>query len=379
MDRIELRAWLRLLGTPGLGRRSARKLLSALGPPTDVLDAGPPAWQQHVGAAQVAALEQPPEHLESQVDQALRWLEAPGSPRAIIALGDRHYPATLLDNPDPPLMLFVQGQAQWLDQRAVAIVGSRNATERGLELAKAWARQLSDAGWVVVSGLARGIDAQAHRGALQGPTGTIAVMGSGPDQIYPSSHRSLASQIAAHGLLMSEYPPGVAALPSHFPQRNRIITGLCRGTVVIEAQLQSGSLISARLALESNREVMAVPGPIDSPNTKGCHALIKQGAALVESVDDIRLVLGDTPEPVARVAGRPEPGSTATPVTSHPIDRSDLSPLELAIGGDLLLIDELARRTGLNAAQLQIQLLELELAGRVQRLPGSRYQLLKSP
>lgn len=372
MDRSELSAWLRLVMTPGLGRRSARQLMVRLGSPQQALEAGPALWRDVLRPAQAAALEKVPADLPQRVDDVLAWLHTDASQRAVIPLGDARYPGALLDSPDPPLVLFAQGQLGWLGQRAVALVGSRNASDAGLEIAYQWAQALSHAGWAVVSGLARGIDAQAHRGALLGTSGTIAVMGSGPDVIYPSGHRQLAQQIAAQGLLLSEYPPGTGALPSHFPQRNRIITGLCQGTVVIEAQLQSGSLISARLALESNREVMAVPGSIHNPNSQGCHALIKQGAALVESVDDIRAILGDR-----LPAGVLPPTHAANPPAQTPND-SPHAALEQALGNETLLMDELAARTGLSAAELQTQLLELELTGRVRRHPGQRFERTNS-
>ncbi len=207
--------------------------------------------------------------------------------RQIVTLGDAALPAGAAQTADPPLLLYAQGRCELLHARAVAIVGSRNPTPQGIDNARAFAGHLSQAGLTIVSGLALGIDGAAHEGALDGPGSTIAVVGTGLDRVYPTRHRELAHRIASEGLMVSEFPLGTPPLPPNFPLRNRIIAGLTRGTLVVEAALQSGSLITARLALEAGREVFAIPGSIHSPQSRGCHALIKQGAKLVDGAEDV--------------------------------------------------------------------------------------------
>ena len=283
----DFRAWFRLLETPGVGRGSARALLAACGSPDAVFAARPETLRQIVGADLCTALGQVPPQFDERLAAAQLW-RAGSIDRHVIALGDPLYPPLLLATADPPLLLYVQGDPAWLAKPAIAIVGSRSATAQGLDSARAFGRALGEQGWVVVSGLAQGIDGAAHEGALQAPgAGTVAVVGTGLDRVYPPAHRDLARRIAAQGALVSEFAPGVQALPEHFPLRNRIIAGLCQGTLVVEAALRSGSLITARMALEAGREVFAVPGSIHAPQSRGCHALIKQGAKLVETASDI--------------------------------------------------------------------------------------------
>lgn len=360
IDRDELAAWLRLLETPGVGRESARRLLAAFGSPVAVLTAT--AAQRRAAAPGPAgsALDTAPAGLDALVERTWTWLHADdASPRHILCLGDPAYPSALLESADPPLLLYLRGRIALLQGPAIAIVGSRNPTAQGLDNARAFARSLSEHGWVVASGLALGIDAAAHEGALDGPSGTLAVVGTGLDDTYPRRHQKLAQRIADKGLLVSEYSLGTPPLPANFPVRNRIIAGLSRGTLVVEAALQSGSLITARMAVESGRDVFAVPGSIHSPQSRGCHHLIKQGAQLVETAADLLDELGVfAPAPRAPAARAEAPG-----------DR-----LLDAMGYDPIGLDALSDRTGLAAHELSVKLLELELDGRVARLPGQLFQ-----
>lgn len=358
----ERAAWLRLLLTPGVGRATARQLLAHFGSPEAVWAADLPAWRACVGPAQAAALDSTPPGWPADVERLEQWLGA-GTNRHMISLGDDRYPAVLLETPDPPLVLFVQGQADVLQgTTALAVVGSRNPTPSGAENARHFARALAEAGVTVVSGLALGIDGEAHAGALDGGGPTIAFVGTGLDRVYPARHRDLAHRIVAQGALVSEFPLGTPPLAHHFPQRNRLIAGLTQGTLVVEAALASGSLITARLATEMGREVFAIPGSIHSPQSRGCHALIRQGAQLVESVDDILQELQ-----WAATTGSPAPVAADTP----PDD-----PLLQAMGHDPVGLDALQDRTGLDTARLMARLLELELQGCVGRLPGGRVQRL---
>ena len=360
MLRPELAAWLRLLLTPGVGLESARKLLAAFGLPEAVFAQSASAWQTVVGTRAARALETPPEDLEPQLDRLLAWL-AEGTDRHVVTLDDPLYPPELLQMADPPLMLYVLGDVQALHHpRRLAIVGSRNPTPQGEANARQFAQALGQADVCVVSGLALGVDGAAHDGALLGGAPTVAVVGTGLDRVYPKRHLELAHRIAAHGAIVSEYALGTPPLPENFPQRNRIIAGLSQGTLVVEAAVKSGSLITARLAAEQGREVFAIPGSIHAPQSRGCHALIRQGAKLVESaqdiLEDLRLA---TP---AAESGSPQPVS----------DRED--SLLQALGHDPVSLDALQARTGLDTAHLQARLLELELSGEVARLPGGLLQ-----
>jgi DNA processing protein len=304
IERDELAAWLRLIETPQVGRETARRLLARFGSPQAVLDARPAAWREVAGSAVAANLAEPPATLTALIESTAAWL-AQGERRAVVTLADAHYPSSWLETPDPPLLVYVQGRPELLARAAVAIVGSRNPTPQGRENASAFARSLSQAGLCIVSGLALGVDGAAHEGALEGAGSTIAVVGTGLDRVYPRRHLALAHRIAQQGLLVSEFALGSLPLAAHFPQRNRLIAGLASGTLVVEAALQSGSLITARLAAEYGREVFAVPGSIHAPQARGCHALIRQGAKLVEQASDIL----ETPAPPASSgdAGRGAP------------------------------------------------------------------------
>jgi DNA processing protein len=310
-----------------------------------------------VGPEAASALARTEDALDARLALAMDWRHA-GQARHVVTLGDAAYPPALLNAADPPLLLYVQGQVDALAGEAIAIVGSRNATAQGVDNAREFARHFSDAGLTVVSGLALGIDAAAHRGALTGATPTLAVVATGIDRVYPSRHRDLAHRIAERGAVVTEFCPGMPALRENFPQRNRIIAGLARGTLVVEAAMQSGSLITARLAAEAGREVFAIPGSIHSPQSRGCHWLIKQGAKLVESAADVL-------DELKPLAARQAPASSCSTSTD---------PLLEALGHDPVTLDALSARTGEALPALAARLLELELEGRVARLPGGFYQ-----
>ncbi|MDM7942013.1 MAG: DNA-processing protein DprA [Hydrogenophaga sp.] len=364
MQRQELAAWLRLLLTPGVGRDTARKLLAAFGLPPTIFEQSPDALKTVVGPATANALLQVPADLYARIDQVSAWLRE-GTNRHVLTLADARFPPDLLQMADPPVLLYVMGDLDVLAHpRRLAMVGSRNPTPQGEANAHQFARALGEAGVCVVSGLALGVDGAAHAGALEGGAPTIAVVGTGLDRVYPRRHLSLAHRIAGMGAIVSEYPPGTPPLPANFPQRNRLIAGLSQGTLVVEATLQSGSLITARLAAEQGREVFAIPGSIHAPQSRGCHALIRQGAKLVESaqdiLEDLRLVEPRAFEPPP--AGDDEPG--------------DADALLDALGFDPVGLDALQARTGLDTAHLQARLLALELEGAVARLPGGLFQRL---
>ena len=378
MDRDELAAWLRLSLTPGVGNGAARRLLAAFGLPQAVFAQTEAAWQSCVTAAQARALAAVPEELDALLEQTWQWLQADAEPaRAIVTLGDAAYPPALLATEDPPLLLYLLGAPQFVrgrpfaPPRCLAMVGSRNPTAQGADHARQFARALRAAGLTIVSGLALGVDAAAHEGALQGPPdpatpATIAVVGTGLDRVYPRANKELAHRIARHGLLVSEYPLGTPPLAANFPKRNRIISGLSQGTLVVEAALASGSLITARLAAEQGREVFAIPGSIHAPQSRGCHALLRQGAKLVETAQD---VLEELRLPAAGQAPESDAPPPAAPAHQEVLD---------ALGFDPLGLDALVARTGLPAATLQVRLLELELEGQVARLPGGMFQRVGS-
>lgn len=365
VERAELAAWLRLTRTPEVGRGSVRRLLAAFGTPEQVFAADGAAWEQVVGRKTAAALSRPPEAHDERVEATLAWLAAAPDRQAIVTLGDPAYPPALFETADPPLLLYAAGRLDRLAEPSVAVVGSRHATPQGLRTAGDFSRDLAASGFVIVSGLALGIDGAAHEGALAGrPGATIAVVGTGLDRVYPASHRALAHRIVEEGgLMLSEYPLGTPPLPGHFPLRNRVIAGLARATLVVEAALRSGSLITARLAMESGRDVFAVPGSIHSPTARGCHELIRQGAALAASAQDILDEL--------RPAG---PVIMAPRCPTEPVDIAAADPFLEALGYDPVSLDALVARTGESAAMLSVRLLELELDGHVARLPGQLFQ-----
>ena len=378
----ELGAWLRLVLTTGVGPESARRLLAAFGEPQALFAQTETALCQVVSAKQAQALRIMPGGCAELTQDTLDWLQAANGPgRCVITLGDADYPAPLLDIPDPPLMLYALGQITQLAtlraERALAMVGSRNPTPQGAENARAFACSLAASGLTVVSGLALGVDGAAHEGALQGATkgqlATIAVVGTGLDRVYPRQHRELAHRITQNGLILSEYPLGTPPLSPNFPRRNRLISGLSQATLVVEAALQSGSLITAKQALEQGRDVMAIPGSIHSAQAKGCHALIKQGAKLVESAQDVLEELR-LPAPDAQQALDLPAPTQEDALSDHDPQRALLR----AMGHDPVGLDALQARCGWPTAQLQAQLLELELMGQVGRLPGGLFQRMGS-
>ncbi|MEY5100759.1 MAG: protecting protein DprA [Pseudomonadota bacterium] len=364
MHDAELGAWLRLTLTPGVGNATARKLLAAFGLPEAVFAQPQAELAAVVGPALAEKLSSEPPW-QALCERTLEWLAGNGQ-RHLLTLGDASYPAELLQTADPPLLLHVQGELTALRHPCrLAVVGSRNPTAQGEDNARRFSHALAEAGVCIVSGLALGIDGAAHAGALEGGGSTIAVVGTGLDRVYPGRHLELARRIAEHGALVSEYPLGTPPLAANFPKRNRIISGLSQGTLVVEAALQSGSLVTARQAAEQGREVFAIPGSIHAPQSRGCHALIRQGAKLVESAQDILEEL--------RLAPAAQRSADAARATAEG-DGISADPLLEVMGWEPCGLDALQARCGLDTATLQARLLELELDGLVTRLPGGLYQ-----
>ncbi len=364
MTDAELAAWLRLSLARGLKPAVLRTLLDAFGLPEALL--GQPFAAIAAASSEASAravLAPPAPGFDEQLAAVLAWREGPGN--QVLTLGDPAYPPTLLTMPDPPTLLYIKGKLELLHARSIAVVGSRSATPQGVEDAGRFARALSDAGLAVVSGLALGIDAAAHRGALAGPGSTVAVIGTGADMVYPSANHQLAHQIAAAGVIVSEWPLGTPARSAHFPQRNRLIAGLSSGVLIVEAAMRSGSLITARLANEMGRDVFAIPGSIHAPLSRGCHRMIKQGAKLVETPEDVLEELGVEIPAVAPSLRAPSGIQTSlAPEAQHLLDALGHSPATLEI---------LATRTEMGEARLQATLLQLELAGHLSVLPGGRF------
>lgn len=370
----DLAHWLRLVLTEGVGPQTARELLARFGLPGEILSAGFPALQKCVPEKLAHALSgKVDDAMQAQIDATLAWAALPGN--HVITLADDAYPQSLLTIPDPPPLLYAKGRLDLLSRPALAIVGSRNATAQGMQNAEQFARTLSLSGICVVSGLALGIDAAAHLGACHGDPdsgSTIAVTGTGLDLVYPGRHRVLAHRIAEQGCLLSEYPLGTPAIASNFPRRNRLISGLSLGVLVVEAALQSGSLITARSALEQGREVFAIPGSIHSPLAKGCHRLIRDGAKLVESAQDIMEELRG--HGLAATPTRRRTGATNVPTEPPPSATPASLQVLTAVGHDPASVDVLAERSGLSVADVQTALLLLEMEGQIERLPDGRYQ-----
>jgi DNA processing protein len=350
-------SWLKLGLVPGLGPGAFRLLLKTLGSPSAILAAGIESLARVVPRPLAEQLRTGPP--ADAMERALQWLAEEN--HTLVTLADACYPAQLLEIADPPPLLYVEGDVSLLSAASLAMVGSRNATPQGLANAHAFARRLSDSGYTIISGLALGIDAASHRGALEGSGSTIAVLGTGVDNIYPRANSSLAAEIASRGALVSEFPLHAPPLREHFPRRNRIISGLARGCLVVEAAMSSGSLITARVAAEQGREVFAMPGSIHSPVSRGCHSLIKQGAKLVESVEDVLAELGGA------IVG-------ATPLAAEPNLSQSQDALLQHVGHDACALDTLIERSGLTPAAVSAMLLQLELEGRVGSLPGGLYQ-----
>ncbi|HJV87342.1 MAG TPA: DNA-processing protein DprA [Noviherbaspirillum sp.] len=354
----ELAQWIRLEQTAGVGPETARKLLAHFGLPENIFTAGFSVLRQVVSERVAQALLTPQsEELAALIDKTIAWAEQPGN--RILTLADADYPKALLDIPDPPMMLYAKGRIDLLSQPSLAVVGSRNATTQGVLNAEKFSEVLSQAGLTIISGMALGIDTAAHQGSLRGPGSTVAVIGTGADIVYPARNRTLAHQIAAEGCIIYEYALGTPAIASNFPRRNRIISGLARGVLVIEAAAQSGSLITARMAADQGREVFAIPGSIHSPLSKGCHLLIKQGAKLVESAQDVL-------EEIRHHDRQPLPPPSAPAI----VPATKPSPLLTAMGFDPVAPDVLATRCELDIANVNAQLLTLELEGLIEMLPG---------
>ena len=396
--RIELTAWLRLSLAPGLKPAALRLLLGAFGLPEAIVAQPREALAEVAGETAARAVQTPQgPAFDAQLDAVLAWREQPGN--QIVTLDDPAYPPALLTMPDPPPLLYIKGRLDLLHTRAVALVGSRSATPQGVEDARRFARELSAAGVTVVSGLALGIDAAAHRGGLEGVGGTVAVIGTGADLVYPAAHHALARQITAQGTIMSEWPLGTPARAANFPQRNRLIAGLVSAVVIVEAAMRSGSLITARLANEMGRDVFALPGSIHAPLSRGCHRMIKQGARLVETPDEVLEELGFARRPVSNMGRAPKrsgplenadlrvsSGGQASQATTaafavpppsapclQPAPEPDAQRLLAALGHAPTTLEILAARTEMEDAALHATLLRLELAGEVTLLPGGRF------
>ncbi len=384
MDKDELRAWLRLSMTDGVGNDAARRLLACFGNPQAVFEQTEAVLCQVATPKQARALLAMSNELAVQCVRTHQWLthQPDTHNHALWTLGDAHYPPELLQLADPPLLIYVAGQTHTRLGNAVAIVGSRNPTPQGAQTAEQFGEALSAAGLCVVSGLALGVDGAAHKGALRGGKGraasdhwhTVAVVGTGLDRVYPRQHQTLAHDIALHGLLISEYLLGTAPLAHNFPKRNRIIAALGLGTLVVEAALKSGSLITAKMALDLNREVLAIPGSIHATQSHGCHALIRQGAKLVEKAQDVLEELQLAPQQQTHLFGDAL-GQTKDADNAHSFNASE-HPLLAHMGYSPVSLDALQARCGLDTASLQAQLLTLELDGAVGRLPGGLFQRL---
>lgn len=351
MKESELRCWLALVRAPHVGASSARRLLESFGSAEAALAAGARAWKkQGLDARQCESLAQPD---ADGIARDLKWLA--GQKRELVTCLDPRYPLRLRETSPPPLALFCQGDTALLALPQLAIVGARSATPQGLDNARAFAGELARRGLVITSGLALGVDGAAHEGALAADGLTIAVCATGLDRVYPARHKALAHRISEHGLLISEFPTGVEALSENFPRRNRIISGLALGVLVVEAARESGSLITAKYAMEQGREVFAIPGSVHNPMARGCHALIRQGAKLTETAEDILEEIG----PQVGAALRAAAAGSADAAAPSEMQQKVLD----ALGDRPQAVDALVERTGLKMEQLSVLLLELELQG----------------
>ena len=362
-----LACWLQLSLTPGLSATTLRVLLQEFGLPEQVIALGRAGLARTLPGATLDELFS--EKVARAVERALQWSAAPG--HSVVTLADSAYPKLLLEIADPPAVLYCVGRTELLNRPSLAVVGSRNATAQGVRDAERFARALSDAGLTIVSGLALGIDAAAHRGGIAGRGSTIAVFGNGIDIVYPPRNEPLAQEVGVRGLLVSEFPLGTPSARQNFPRRNRVISGLSRGVLIVEAAIASGSLITARAAAEQGREVFAVPGSIHSPLSKGCHSLIKSGAKLVESADDVmsELTAFQRTEPAGEASG-----SVADPASGDAPTQG--SAVLAHMGFEPVDIDSLCTRAGLPVDRVAAELLRLELDGRIAALPGGLYQRL---
>jgi DNA processing protein len=363
-------AWLALDLMQGLGGEGLRRLLVAFGTPQAILQQSRSQLERFVTPRIAETIVAGAD--TARLDAAVKWLD--GENNHLLTLADSDYPKELLQITDPPPVLYLKGQRELLGKPGIAVVGSRNATPVGAQNAEAFSRALSSAGLTIISGMALGIDAAAHRGGLDGGASSIAVVGTGLDLVYPARNRALAHELAERGLIISEFSLGTPALAKNFPRRNRIISGLSRGVLVVEAALASGSLITARQAAEQGREVFAIPGTIHSPFSKGCHQLIKQGAKLVDDANDI---LTELQWPLM-------PGATRALNVNASDDEADAEepsesdPVLAAMGYDPVSLDALMERVALPAQAIMARMTELELSGVVAPMPGGKYQRLPS-
>jgi DNA processing protein len=368
--------WLALLRAPGIGPARFALLLDHFGSPDAAFSAS---------RCELAALGLPSRSLDylaapdwAPVEKDLAWLRRPNN--HLIRLADAGYPNLLRQIEYPPPVLFLHGDPSVLGTHQIAIVGSRNPTPGGRETARDFATHLASAGIVISSGLALGIDAEAHRGALTASGQTVAIMGTGPDQIYPARHKELAHKIAEQGALVSEFPPGTPPLAENFPRRNRTISGLALGVLVVEAAVRSGSLITARQAVEQGREVFAIPGSIHNALSRGCHALIREGAKLVETATDILEELGALACTATETNPSPSPllGSTGESHAPRPDLDEEYQRLLHCLGHEPVCIDLLVDRCGLTAEAISSMLLILELKGYVTAMAGGLYSRPRS-
>lgn len=382
--RDALRAWLTLAYAPGLSAGSASRVLGDDPCPQRLLAAGDAHWQRAgLGEATRAFLARPD---ETALSRGLQWLEG-GDGRRLVGIGEADYPSLLRDIPSPPAWLFVQGEPAHLWRAQIAVVGSRRPTAQGADNANAFVRHFAGTGLTITSGLAVGVDACAHRAALDAGAITVAVAATGLDRVYPARHRELAHAIAAQGALVSELAPGTDVRKRHFPARNRIISGLALGTLVVEADPSSGSLITARHAAGQGREVFAIPGSIHNPVARGCHRLIREGATLVETAADVVHELAPLARKLGadlqgRLAGSsgPESGSGSDPgrfetgpgASTSELDDDYRQVLD-ALGYDPTPVDTVVRRTGLTADAVSSMLLLMELKGLITATPGGLY------
>ena len=398
--RESLKAWLRLSLTPGVGNVTARALLHRFGLPEAIFEQSTRELQTLVSGAMCQQLRLVPPSLDVALETTWEWLQTPAhlgttkvAHKRVLTLADKDYPSSLMLTPDPPSLLYVLGQTQYLRclsppsnqaPLAIAVVGSRNPTPQGRLNAHDFAVHLAQAGLTVVSGLALGVDTAAHQGALKGghphcPLHTVAVVGTGLDRVYPHQNHALALEIAANGLLISEYPLNTPPITSNFPQRNRLIAGLSQGCLVVEAAARSGSLITAKQALNLGKEVFAIPGSIHTTVSKGCHDLIKQGAKLVDCAQDILEELKDLPELDAHNAAAPDlwaPSEEPETLTESALHHPSALKVLGYLGQDPVGLDELQLRSGLSTSQLQAELFQLEMNGALGRLQGGLYQKL---
>jgi len=365
-----LRAWVALASAHALRARDLHALLSAFGDPEAIVSATASSLSRHVGGEVAEAASRAMRDSPEAVEAALAWAAEDGN--HLLTWDDPDYPKPLFDIGETPALLYYKGRRELLQRTGFAIVGSRNASPAGARTAEEFAEALAGAGLTIVSGLAIGIDAAAHRGALAaGPAGgsSIAVIGTGIDRVYPPRNRDLAHRLAGEAGILSEFALGVPPLSRHFPQRNRLISGISRGVLVVEARLDSGSLITARFAAEQGRDVFAIPGSIHSPLSKGCHKLIKEGAKLVESVHDI---LGEIGLDSAATAAHGSASASAAVAPATDASRALLGEL----GFEPKTPDELVARLTWPVERIMTELLALEMAGAVAQMPGGRFQRL---